>query len=387
MELSLELGGEALLLRGPDRQFISTSQSTLQSHGSAIELARTALAKPLRFPPFHQALTPDDHIAIIIQPPMPGLPDVLAAIGGELSTAGIVNEHVTLVLPPNSEAMTVERPAGFALETHDPSNARKHSYLAATPSGRRIYVNRTVVDADQVVVVGELRYQFGGEIMGGTPALFPMLSNEATRTEFRGLDPEKAAEETKHVCWLLGLPFFVTVIADATVGVATIIAGPDNTLVEARAAMESIWQVSVPKRADLVIATITGDQRTTTEELASAAASAVRVVRKGGKVVLVCDRPLRLGPSFSAIVKEPSPVAAAKILTKGAYSDRLAAAIWLQAVREEGVYLICNPSGDLAQQLFAKQLDPRQLQNFVQESRECLVLQGANRVCPVLAKE
>ena len=44
------------------------------------------------------------------------------------------------------------------VEVHDPSDRKRLAYLATTKQGHRIYLNRTAVDADQLVVLTRRDY-------------------------------------------------------------------------------------------------------------------------------------------------------------------------------------------------------------------------------------
>ena len=59
---------------------------------------------------------------------------------------------MTIVSPPNSPQTWIdELPDEFAdvtAETHDPADAKKLAYLATTKGGRRLYLNRSLVEAD-----------------------------------------------------------------------------------------------------------------------------------------------------------------------------------------------------------------------------------------------
>src|SRR5205823_7822271 len=99
------------------------------------------------------------------------------------------------------------------MEVHDPKDRKKLAYLAMTRAGRRLYVNRSAVDADQLVVLGRpdadpLLYR------GGAGLLYPALGDEATREELDGARASAAAlrREAAEVAWLLGAPFLVQIV-------------------------------------------------------------------------------------------------------------------------------------------------------------------------------
>ena len=99
------------------------------------------------------------------------------------------------------------------------------------------------MDADQLVVLSGCRYDPQLGRGGAVGALFPALSDEATRAELNGrpnLDgPDAAAEtalqaEATEAAWLLGAPFFVQVIEAAGDGAAHVVAGTAAAAAEGR---------------------------------------------------------------------------------------------------------------------------------------------------------
>jgi hypothetical protein len=116
-----------------------------------------------------------------------------------------------------------DRFVGVTLEEHEPGDRRRLSYLAGTAGGRAVYLNRTLVDADQAVILTGRRYDPVLGHGGGEGDFFPALADEATRTEVcrdvhaepPGAEPWPALTEAREVAWLLGAPFFVQVIAGA----------------------------------------------------------------------------------------------------------------------------------------------------------------------------
>ena len=60
------------------------------------------------------------------------------------------------------------------------------SYLATTRQGRRIYLNRSAVDADQLILLTGRGYDPRLGIHGAETALYPRLADEATLHEIAG---------------------------------------------------------------------------------------------------------------------------------------------------------------------------------------------------------
>src|SRR5437763_2341624 len=64
------------------------------------KLVRDALEKPFGFEPLRRALTPDDHVTIVVDEQLPHLAELLAGVLEHLATAGIQPEAVTLLTTP-----------------------------------------------------------------------------------------------------------------------------------------------------------------------------------------------------------------------------------------------------------------------------------------------
>src|SRR5437763_3219905 len=93
-----------------------------------------ALENPLGFPPLRRALTPDDHVAVVVDEQLPQLPRLLTPILEHLTQAHVRPEAITLLCPSaSSQAWVDELPDAFQevrLEVHDPANRKRLSYLA-----------------------------------------------------------------------------------------------------------------------------------------------------------------------------------------------------------------------------------------------------------------
>jgi len=94
---------------------------------------------------------------------------------------------------------------------HDPAHRQRLSYLATTRRGRRIYLNRTAVDADQIVVLSIsitthfwVRRSGSGDLPGThrpdhSTGIMSRLTNVAPDR-----DVWPTGQEADEVAWLLG---------------------------------------------------------------------------------------------------------------------------------------------------------------------------------------
>ncbi len=149
---------------------------------------RNALESPFDFPPLRRALTPDDQIAIVVDERVPQLPRLLVPLLDHIRSAGVSAGAITLVcVPPSSGQPWLEQlPDAFQdvrIEVHQPADRRKLAYLATTRQGRRIYLNRSAVDADQLVLLTRRTYDPLLGYAGAECALYPGLSDEATQRD------------------------------------------------------------------------------------------------------------------------------------------------------------------------------------------------------------
>src|SRR5262245_41808832 len=186
---------------------------------------RDALDSPLRYPPLRRALTPDDHVTVVVDERLPGLPHLVTAAVDHITSAGVSPEAVTLLCPPSASRQEwvsdlPERLESVQVATHAANDRKQLAYLATTRKGRRVYLNRAVVDADQLVVLTGLRFDPQMGHAGAAGVVFPAMSDIETRHAWDkslSMDapqdaPWPARGEAEEVIWLLGAPFQVQVL-------------------------------------------------------------------------------------------------------------------------------------------------------------------------------
>src|SRR5262245_54100753 len=177
----LPVGSSHWLIRVRPDQVLSLPRQAPTA--SPFDLLRSALEHPHGFEPLRRALTPDDHIAVVVDDKLPHLAELLTGLIEHLVSAKVKPNAVTLVLPPGSkrQGFVDELPDEYAdvrIETHDPTDPKRHAYLATTKGGRRVYLNRTLLEADYAVYL----------VPAGSRLPFPALSNEETRSDAKASD-------------------------------------------------------------------------------------------------------------------------------------------------------------------------------------------------------
>lgn len=384
-QLDLELAAERCLgvFRGPP---------PLPDPAHAI---RQALEVPWRYPPLRRALTPDDHVVIVVDETLPHLGALLPVVLEHVAIAGVSPAAITLLCPPGDAAhpWIDDLPDEFGdvhVEDHDPKNRQHLAYLATTRGGRRVYLNRTLIDADQVVVFGSRRYDLLLGYAGAEGALFPAFSDEPTHDELDhrfhaevpGARPWPLRERAVEVAWLLGQPFYVQGIASAGAGLAHVVAGGGDSTQEGQRLLDVSWRHCLTGRPETVVVTLSGDAaRTGFVELAGAIGAAARVVRPGGRVVIVSEAMGGLPPGFEVMLRGDDLATAVAALEKTPRAGYAAALQWARGVSDARVSVLSRLTPDLVEDLFATPLDDvAQVQRLVADGGSCVFLEDGQRM-------
>jgi nickel-dependent lactate racemase len=355
---------------------------------------RAALESPFVFPPLRRALTPDDRLAVVLDEPLPQFLDLLVPLLDHVLGAGVSPTAITLLCPPGSRSEWVddlpEELEEVHVEVHDPADRRRLAYLATTGAGKRLYLNRTAVEADQVVVVTSRRYDTLLGYAGGEGALYPALADEATRQEMAGRAqfgvPGEGAwpvrQEAIEATWLLGQPFFVQVIPGPGDSIAHIVAGAAEACREGQRLLDVCWRQIVPRAADVVVAGLGGDpRRHTFADLAAALACAARVVRAEGRIVLLTDACPALGPGTDVLRGHDDPPSAVRALQRKPQLGMGPALQWAHSAEHARLSVLSGLPGETIEELFATPLsDVGQVQRLIAAGGACLFLDDTHKM-------
>jgi SAM-dependent methyltransferase len=227
----------------------------------------------------------------------------------------------------------------------------------------------------------------------GIPAIFPGLADQATLDDVPGrlsLDapggqPRPLKREASEVAWLLGMPFLVQVIEGATGEVLHVVGGSLDSSPAGERLLDARWRVEVDEPADVVLATLSAQPSNplTFEDLSRAFLAAARVVRPGGKIVLLSDAQPDLGASAAVMRGYDEPRDALQRLLKEKPADLEAGFAWASAAEQAHLYLLSRLDAEVAEELFTTPLEHAgQVQKLV--GRRCLVLPDAHRTMAVL---
>jgi nickel-dependent lactate racemase len=381
----LSFGNETWRVEVPAEKRVELRrQDAAASQLSMHDQVRDALEKPFRFEPLRRALTPDDRVVIVVDETLPNVAEAVTAILEHLATAKIPSEAVTLLTLPGAQASgwIDELPDEFAdvrTEVHDPADRKKLAYLATTKGGRRVYLNRTFLEADFTILLTGRRYDPIFGYAGAETTVFPLLSDEETRSVHRTIQRRGVATdpEAVEVAGLIGSAFFVQVIDDGAKALA-VVGGLQYSTAEGASRQDAHWRADVAERPDTVVAVVS-DPRATFADVAMAVFNVTRAVPPGGRIVVVAPPVALDGEGVTILRRHDEPTDAIKALAKAKPADWVACHLWAKAATRTRLFL-ANVDDDTAEELFATRVgNDRELQRLIDAAERVAVVPAADR--------
>jgi nickel-dependent lactate racemase len=267
-----------------------------------------ALAAPLDYPALAQALVGGDHVTVAVDRLVPHVGEVVAAIVEHLVDCGVPTEAITVLFSEARAAavpLVVRLPQHAAggkprgdvrIEVHDPDDRGKLSYLTNTASGKSIYLNRSLGEADLMIAVGSWRGAESWSYRGPYGGVYPTFSDRAAQARFRNpvllhsADDtfRKSQDEIESIGWKSGVQFTVQVVPGEGDDVAAVVAGEITSVAKRVAMLHAVGhrrEVADPVRT--VIAALSGTAAQTWESFAIVLGAVLDRVEDGG-VIAVC---------------------------------------------------------------------------------------------------
>ena len=278
---------------------------------------------------------------------------------------------------------------------HDPSNRKQLAYLATMRRGRRLYLNRTAVDADQLVVLSGRGYDPLLGYSGAEGSLYPALSDEPTLQELAtqltidapAAVPWPVRQEAIEAAWLLGAPFFLQIIPGSADDMVHVVGGPADTSSEGQRLLDARWKLTVKEPAATVVAAIAGDPvRHEFSDLARALACAARVVRPDGRIIVLSTASPKLGPADELLRQAETPEQALTLLRKHGPPNTAAAFLWASAASRAKIYLLGGIPAETVEEMFAVPLEHAgQVTRMLGADGTYLFLQDAHNALAIVA--
>jgi nickel-dependent lactate racemase len=361
----------------------------------AFAAVKRAIEEPLEFPPLARSVVPGDRVALALAAGVPKAAETVAAIVEQLLAGGVSAEDITIVRTIEEKAATPDPRSQLGedvrqqvkLETHDPHDRNRLSYLAASSDANPIYLNRTISEADLVVSVGISRLKDSLAYTGPASGMFAIFSDAQTAERYRAprlIDSaarrRKLQALAEEASWLLGVPFVVQIVPGAANQILHVVAGRDHeTFARAAELCEAAWNFTVPYRASVVVAAVEGANGCQTwENVARALNAASHAVSDDGAIAICSELAEELGPALQQLSAAEDVHQVLREIGKQRPIDAIAAAELAHAIERGPVYLLSRLGESTVEELgIANVASEADLARLVARHDTCILLANA----------
>ena len=252
-----------------------------------------------------------DKVAIVIDDITRPLPsqEILPPLISELILWGIKKEDITIIIATGLHrkltGKEINRLVGkevmerIKVINHDPYSKENLVYLGRTSRGSEIYINKTFIEADIKILVGDIEYhQFFG-YGGGAKSIHPGVADaESIRRIHSQLNSPQARagilkgnpiqEELKEVIQMIKPEFILNVVLNSKREIVRAFAGEIfEAFYQGTKLVDEMYKIKIPQRVDTVIASCGGFPRDIDlYQSQKAIESAKKAVKQGGRIIL-----------------------------------------------------------------------------------------------------
>ena len=373
-------------------------EQSLPADGVSKQL-RDAFAQPLDYPPLASATVPGDRVALTIEYGTPCPAEVLQGAVAALRDAGAESSTATLLLAPGfsqepkllEQVTQLAEAQGILLSVHDPDDELGLTTVGVTKAGRPLRLNRALANADLVLPVGVCTLESATQdLCAAFGGLFPAFSDRETIRKYyapiagdsKVIRAERRAE-IDETGWLLGVGLTVLVVPDPTDGIAAVSVGQARAATEdATRQYRKIWACDVKHRADLVVASVSGDVTQHSWQIVGRALeTAERVLKPGGSIAICCDLAQLPGPSLLRLAGGEDSPGLERELMRDRCPDSWTALRLSRALDRGTVYFQSRLEPTIVESLgmtpFATEAE---LSRLISRAGCCVVLDGAQRL-------
>jgi nickel-dependent lactate racemase len=395
-EFELQFGESVWPFRVPDGQLVTVAprvaaRPAIADLGVAV---REAFEKPVGLDfPLRSALTPDDRVVLVIDEQLSRLGELLTEMLKYLAAAGIGPESVTILSCTSGDQHWIdELPDEFAdvhTEIHQPAERKHLSYLATTKKGRRVYLNRTLLDADQIISISGRRYDPMLGYSGCEGSIYPALSDRESlqaaadelTTAVPTIEPSGVRAEAAEVAFLLSSTIYLQAIESAGDGIEQLCAGLHSSGAHGVRLLDDRWRFTLGSPVDVVLAAVgCHANRLDFAAVARAAACAARAVKSGGAIVILADGEPKLEEAMEMLRDADEPKAARRQLTQKKPDGLAAPFLWISAAEHARLFLASGLRPEVVEDLFATPIQsPKEVQRLFAQSERSLALPDAEK--------
>ncbi len=314
MKIDFPYGRRKLTLDLPDEKLKGEfGPAEREAASDPVACIERALARPIGSRKLEEIVSPGCTVAISIEDVTRQVPSrlILPPLLKILRDGGVRNGEITIIVatglhreasPEEMGSLVGDVPSQIAVKNHRADRLEELTHIGATSQGTPLYINRAFAEADVKIVTGDVEFHQITGYGGGAKSILPGLCDaETIRKTHSRLDEENASAgilernpvrtEIDEAGRMVGVDFSLNVVLSPE---GEIIEAFCGDIVEAfRAAVrlvDELYGVDVPQRYGMVIADCGGYPRDVNlYQAQKAVENAVKMVRPGGKVVLIAE--------------------------------------------------------------------------------------------------
>jgi nickel-dependent lactate racemase len=354
MELRLKYGkGMVQAEFKPPRQFAELHPRHIATLQKPADILSQVLDKPLGCHPFDQIFRCARNVLLVVPEPSQhsGAEHYLPLLFERLLRLRVPEGEIAILVANGAEApQSPHRESNFTallgcnarVWWHDPSDHRSLEYVGMTRRSTPVFINRLILDADEVIICGAVMHHPFAGFGGGPRLIVPGCAGQETikrhlalaiRPEAPGLNPRcrdavieanPLQEDAREAFRFVTASFLVHAVLNAHQHMIGAVAGePLQAYAAGCRTIGDVFQTPIDHFANLVIVSCGGypgdiDYRTAHIALHHA----VQALRPGSVVIFLAECPQGLGSSqlLNWFRDEASPIAAKKTTSFGAES-------------------------------------------------------------------
>lgn len=309
MELSFKTGKRTETVQIEDSRLMGILEPEDLPEGiDENAVVKGALKDPVDSKPLHELISGDETVAIItsdITRPCPSW-KILPSILEELDMAGVKKENITVVFGLGSHRRQTEDEkkhlAGdevYAQVRCIDSNPDDTVHVGTTKRGTPVDIDRTVMEADRRICIGNVEYHYFAGYSGGAKALMPGVSTRsAIQANHRFMvKPESCAgklegnpvrEDIEEAGAMAGIDFIFNVVLNTKKEIVYAACG-DVTAAHRKACryLDQYYLRQIDEKADIVIVSQGGAPKDLNlYQTQKALDNAGQAVKEGGAVIV-----------------------------------------------------------------------------------------------------
>lgn len=416
MRVSLKYGLREIGIEIPEEKLVGvfTPREIDGVQNAQTEIER-ALKNPIGSERLRDIVKLKDKIAIVIDDITRPLPSqkILPPLIDELTSSGIKEEDITIIIATGlhrkltreeiSKLVGKETSHRIKIINHDPYSKKNLVSLGQTSRGSEISINKTFMEVDVKILVGDIEYhQFFG-YGGGAKSIHPGIADaESIKHIHSQLDSTQARagilrsnpiqEELREVIQMAKPDFVLNVVLNSKGEIVrAFTGGVFEVLYRGAKLVDEMYKVKFPQRVDSVIASCGGFPRDIDlYQSQKAIESAMKVVKEKGKVILFAQCREGWGSEmFQKWMKETkNPEEIIQRIKEKFVMGLHKAYLLAKEVQWAKVYLYSEMNPSETEDAFLYSLtDLKELDKLLEETKEVIVLPYATTTLPWIENE